>query len=103
VGKIPKVKLLRYLESKLGCVLVNSAGNTGRTAHRHADKSAPAIWRYTGQLPNMLVVGATGIHGLRSEVSLPLSDGTDNGVTFAPGQGLYSAWNKNENDGTSFC
>ncbi|KAK4202758.1 glycosyl hydrolase family 71-domain-containing protein [Triangularia verruculosa] len=94
------VKMLRYLEGTLNCVWVNAASNTDGVID-YADQCPPTMWRFTGDVSNMIIVGTSSKHSLRGLGSLPKSDGTDDGFIFAPGVNLYNGQGVNPVTGTS--
>ncbi|KAK8128768.1 hypothetical protein PG984_009876 [Apiospora sp. TS-2023a] len=79
-------KLLTYLEQILDCVLVTSAGNKDpEYPDMKSDDVYPRLFKYTGELPNMLVVGASSKSAYRSKSSLIWSNGRDDDIVYAPG------------------
>ncbi len=84
--------MLRHLEEELQCVLVASAGNADEVYY--ANQAVPALWYFTNNLPNLVVVGAASKHGIRARLSVPWYDANkddedDDGMIYAPGLNLY--------------
>ncbi|KAK8023663.1 Pectin lyase fold/virulence factor [Apiospora rasikravindrae] len=80
------LKLLTYLEVELDCVLVAAAGNTKKDfPNRKTDDSYPQFFKYSGDLPNLLIAGASSHSAYRSKASLIWSNGRDDDMVYAPG------------------